>query len=81
MSAILEATNINKIYDEGAVSTQVLTGLDLTVHDRGGLLLEQFLLQFLFILFHQNHLSDVIALEEVDPVQTLLTLHNARHVH
>ncbi|MDN3452760.1 MULTISPECIES: lipoprotein-releasing ABC transporter ATP-binding protein LolD [unclassified Psychrobacter] len=32
MSAILEATNINKIYDEGAVSTQVLTGLDLTVH-------------------------------------------------
>ena len=26
MSAILEATNINKIYDEGAVSTQVLTG-------------------------------------------------------
>jgi len=32
MSAILEATNINKIYDEGAVSTQVLTGLDLTVN-------------------------------------------------
>lgn len=32
MSAILEAKNINKIYDEGAVSTQVLTGLDLTVH-------------------------------------------------
>ena len=32
MSAILKATNINKIYDEGAVSTQVLTGLDLTVH-------------------------------------------------
>ena len=32
MSAILEATNINKIYDEGAVSTQVLTGLDLKVH-------------------------------------------------
>ncbi len=31
MSAILKATNINKIYDEGAVSTQVLTGLDLTV--------------------------------------------------
>ena len=27
MSAILKATNINKIYDEGAVSTQVLTGL------------------------------------------------------
>lgn len=32
MSAILKATNINKIYDEGAVSTQVLTGLDLTVN-------------------------------------------------
>ena len=32
MSAILEAKNINKIYDEGAVSTQVLTGLDLTVN-------------------------------------------------
>ncbi|WP_296243153.1 MULTISPECIES: lipoprotein-releasing ABC transporter ATP-binding protein LolD [unclassified Psychrobacter] len=32
MSAILKATNINKIYDEGAVSTQVLTGLDLTVY-------------------------------------------------
>ena len=32
MSAILEAKDINKIYDEGAVSTQVLTGLDLTVH-------------------------------------------------
>lgn len=32
MSEILKATNINKIYDEGAVSTQVLTGLDLTVH-------------------------------------------------
>ena len=32
MSAILEASNISKIYDEGAVSTQVLTGLDLTVH-------------------------------------------------
>lgn len=32
MSAILKATNINKIYDEGTVSTQVLTGLDLTVH-------------------------------------------------
>ena len=31
MSVILEAKNINKIYDEGAVSTQVLTGLDLTV--------------------------------------------------
>ena len=32
MSAILEASNINKIYDEGAVSTQVLTGLDLDVY-------------------------------------------------
>src|SRR5699024_639787 len=32
MSEILKATNINKIYDEGAVSTQVLTGLDLTVN-------------------------------------------------
>ena len=32
MSAILEAKDINKIYDEGAVSTQVLTGFDLTVH-------------------------------------------------
>lgn len=32
MSAILKATNVNKIYDEGAVSTQVLTGLDLTVN-------------------------------------------------
>ena len=31
MSAILEATNISKIYDEGAVRTQVLTGLDLSV--------------------------------------------------
>ncbi|GAA0311557.1 lipoprotein-releasing ABC transporter ATP-binding protein LolD [Psychrobacter aestuarii] len=32
MSAILEAKNINKIYDEGSVRTQVLTGLDLSVH-------------------------------------------------
>ncbi|MBO6223868.1 MAG: ATP-binding cassette domain-containing protein, partial [Psychrobacter sp.] len=32
MSAILEAKDINKIYDEGAVSTQVLTGLDLSVN-------------------------------------------------
>lgn len=32
MSAILEASNISKIYDEGAVRTQVLTGLDLTVN-------------------------------------------------
>ncbi|WP_230656721.1 lipoprotein-releasing ABC transporter ATP-binding protein LolD [Psychrobacter sp. I-STPA10] len=31
MSAILTATNISKIYDEGNISTQVLTGLDLTV--------------------------------------------------
>ena len=32
MAAILEASNINKIYDEGAVRTQVLTGLDLSVN-------------------------------------------------
>ena len=32
MSAILKASNISKIYDEGAVRTQVLTGLDLTVN-------------------------------------------------
>lgn len=30
---ILEAKNINKIYDEGKISTQVLTGLDLTVNE------------------------------------------------
>ncbi|WP_201535766.1 lipoprotein-releasing ABC transporter ATP-binding protein LolD [Psychrobacter ciconiae] len=32
MSAILTATNISKVYDEGRVHTQVLTGLDLTVN-------------------------------------------------
>ncbi len=32
MSAILKASNISKIYDEGAVHTQVLTGLDLNIH-------------------------------------------------
>lgn len=32
MAAILEASNISKIYDEGAVRTQVLTGLDLSVN-------------------------------------------------
>ena len=32
MSAILTATNISKVYDEGNISTQVLTGLDLTVN-------------------------------------------------
>ena len=32
MSAILTATNISKIYDEGAVRTQVLTGLDLSIN-------------------------------------------------
>ena len=31
MSAILTATNISKVYDEGSIRTQVLTGLDLTV--------------------------------------------------
>ncbi|WP_019673856.1 lipoprotein-releasing ABC transporter ATP-binding protein LolD [Psychrobacter lutiphocae] len=31
MSEILVAKNINKIYDEGSIRTQVLTGLDLTV--------------------------------------------------
>lgn len=32
MSEILVAKNINKIYDEGNIRTQVLTGLDLTVN-------------------------------------------------
>lgn len=32
MSEILVANNINKIYDEGDIRTQVLTGLDLTVN-------------------------------------------------
>lgn len=32
MSEILVAKNINKIYDEGSIRTQVLTGLDLTVN-------------------------------------------------
>ncbi len=32
MSAILKASNISKIYDEGAVHTQVLTGLDLNIN-------------------------------------------------
>ncbi|WP_296406109.1 lipoprotein-releasing ABC transporter ATP-binding protein LolD [Psychrobacter sp.] len=31
MTEILNARNINKIYDEGNIRTQVLTGLDLTV--------------------------------------------------
>ena len=31
MSVILKASNINKIYDDGAVHTQVLTGLDLNI--------------------------------------------------
>ena len=31
MSAILTANNISKVYDEGNIRTQVLTGLDLTV--------------------------------------------------
>lgn len=32
MSEILVAKNINKIYDEGNIRTQVLTGLNLTVN-------------------------------------------------
>ena len=32
MSAILKASNISKIYDEGAVRTQVLTGLDIDIN-------------------------------------------------
>ncbi|WP_131667494.1 lipoprotein-releasing ABC transporter ATP-binding protein LolD [Psychrobacter pygoscelis] len=32
MSPILVANNINKTYDEGKIRTQVLTGLDLTIH-------------------------------------------------
>ena len=32
MSPILVAKNINKTYDEGKIRTQVLTGLDLTIH-------------------------------------------------
>ena len=32
MSEILVAKNINKIYDEGSIRTQVLTGLNLTVN-------------------------------------------------
>lgn len=32
MSAILVASNISKIYDEGKIRTQVLDGLDLTIH-------------------------------------------------
>ena len=31
MSVILKANNINKIYDDGAVHTQVLPGLDLNI--------------------------------------------------
>lgn len=31
MTAILTATNINKVYNEGKISTQVLTGLDLQI--------------------------------------------------
>ncbi len=32
MSEILKATNISKVYDEGKISTQVLSNLDLTIN-------------------------------------------------
>lgn len=32
MSVILEAKNISKVYDEGKITTSVLTGLDLTIN-------------------------------------------------
>lgn len=34
MSIILQAKNISKVYQEGKISTNVLSGLDLTIHEK-----------------------------------------------